>query len=305
MGKPLVFNIQKFSTHDGDGVRTTIFFKGCPVHCRWCHNPESQRFTRELVYYHGKCKNCGSCIAHCPTGANSFSAEGKLILDREKCIACGNCEDWCSYQAREIAGREYTVDELVKKATQDQIFYDQSGGGVTLSGGEVMAQDMDFIEALCKKLKREGVSIYIDTCGFAPYEHYRRILPYVDVFLYDIKLLDPEAHREWIGVDNALILENLVRLSEDGAKIYIRIPTIGKVNATEEFMNGVISFLKEHGIIPAQVALLPYHSIGSGKYKNLDRDYDEDSMTVPDKATMTLFQDMFIRNGYRNTIIGG
>ncbi len=305
MGKPLVFNIQKFSTHDGDGVRTTIFFKGCPVRCRWCHNPESQHFQKELIYYHSKCKNCGSCIRHCPTGANSISPEGKLVLDREKCIACGYCEDWCVYQAREIAGKEYTVDELVKEAKKDQIFYDQSGGGVTLSGGEVMAQDMDFVESLCKKLKREGIHINIDTCGHVPYEHFQRILPYADIFLYDIKLMDPEAHKEWIGVDNRLILENLVRLSRDGAKIYIRIPTIGKVNANEEFMNEVISFLKEHRIVPAQIALLPYHSIGSGKYVNLDRAYDEESMTVPDRKTMALFQNMFIQNGYQNTIIGG
>lgn len=305
MKTALVTNIQRYSTHDGPGVRTTIFFKGCPLSCRWCHNPESQRFQKEVFFYQNKCKSCGACAARCPNGANAVSGDGSILFDRTKCSGCGVCTDWCIYEARELAGREYTVDQLVKEAKKDLIFYDQSGGGVTLSGGEVMAQDIEFIEELCRKLHREGISVFIDTCGFAPYEKYKAILPYVDIFLYDIKALDTKVHKEWVGVDNALILENLKKLSADGAGLYIRIPTIGGVNANEEFMSGVISFLKENNIHPEQVSLLPYHNYGRTKYANLDRDYDEDSMLVPDDDQMTLFQNMFINNGFTKTTIGG
>lgn len=304
MKTAVVTNIQRYSTHDGDGVRTTIFFKGCPLSCRWCHNPESQDFKKELFFYENKCKNCGGCIPRCPSGANVIEA-GKLCFTREKCTACGNCTDWCIYEARELAGRDYTVQELVKEAKKDRIFFEQSGGGVTLSGGEVMSQDIEFLEPLCQALHREGLSVFIDTCGFAPYEKYERILPYVDTFLYDIKAMDSAVHKEWTGVENALILENLKKLSAVGANIYIRIPTIGGVNADEGFMQDVIDFLKEHNIHPAQVNLLPYHNYGRNKYASLAKEYDDDSMQVPSDEQMELFKNMFINNGFAKTNIGG
>ncbi len=303
MNQTLVFNIQRFSTHDGDGVRTTIFFKGCPVKCKWCHNPESQRFFPELITYKSKCTACGRCIPRCPNQCITME-DGKIVQDREKCTKCGKCTDVCLHEAREIAGKEYTVTELVKEAMKDRLFFERSGGGVTLSGGEVMSQDMDFVEMLCKRLWREGISVYIDTCGYAPYENFQRILPYVDTFLYDLKVLDPEEHKKYVGVDNALILENLKKLSRDGARIYIRIPTIGGVNATNGFMNGVIDFLRENGIVPAQVNLLPYHDIGKSKYANLDRGYDSDSMTVPSDDFMEHFKLLFEKAGYQVKIGG-
>ena len=291
-GKPLVFNIQKFSTHDGDGVRTTIFFKGCPLKCRWCHNPESQRYEKELIFHHNKCVVCGKCVVKCPQQANSI-VDGKLVFDRDKCTACGVCTDWCIKEAREIAGKEYTVDELVKEAKKDQIFYEQSGGGVTLSGGEVMAQNIDYIEQLCKRLHREGISVFIDTSGYTKYENLKRLIPFADVFLYDIKAIDSEEHKDYIGVDNALILENLVKLSNDGAGIYARLPIIGKVNATDGYINSVIRFLEDNHVKVQQVNLLPYHDIGKGKYASLDRPYDEASMAKPDKELMEHFKTMF------------
>ena len=159
--------------------------------------------------------------------------DGKVVMDREKCTACGVCTDWCLNNAREVAGKEYTIKELVKEAEKDRMFYEDSGGGITLSGGEVMVQNMDYIEELCRILYNKGYRVNIDTCGYAPYENFKRILPYVDTFLYDIKAMDPEVHKKFIGVDNALILENLKKLSDDGASINVRIPTIGGVNATE------------------------------------------------------------------------
>lgn len=304
MKTAVVTNIQRYSTHDGDGVRTTIFFKGCPLSCRWCHNPESQDFRKELFFYGNKCKNCGGCIPRCSSGANGME-EGRLVFDRSKCTACGSCTDWCIYEARELAGVDYTVEQLVKEAKKDRMFYEQSGGGVTLSGGEVMSQDIEFLEPLCRALHREGLSVFIDTCGFAPYEKYEKILPYVDTFLYDIKAMDSAIHQEWTGVENGLILENLKKLSAAGANIYIRIPTIGGVNADEGFMQQVIAFLKENNIHPAQVNLLPYHNYGRNKYASLAKEYDDASMQVPTNEQMEQFKELFINNGFAKTNIGG
>jgi len=302
---PLIFNVQKFSTHDGDGVRTTIFFKGCPLRCHWCHNPESQRYDKELMLHHHKCTACGSCVSRCPEGANQI-VDGKLFFNRALCTACGNCVDWCPTEAREIVGEEYTVDELVKEAKKDLIFYEQSGGGVTLSGGEVMdMKNFDFVVELCRKLHREGISVFIDTSGYAPYERFEKILPYVDVFLYDIKRITREEHIEYIGVDNALILENLKRLSDAGAGLYIRIPVIGGVNASPASITRAINFLKENNIKARQINLLPYHDIGKGKYAGLDRPYEDTKMLIPDKGEMEQFKTMFEEHGFSKVYIGG
>ncbi len=305
MGTPLVFNIQKFSVHDGDGIRTTIFFKGCPLRCRWCHNPESQHYEKELILHRHKCTACGMCLKKCPAGANEI-VDGKLVFRREKCTACGKCIDWCMAGARELAGKEYTVDELVKAAKKDLPFYEQSGGGVTLSGGEVMAaQDIGFVEELCRKLRREGISVFIDTSGFAPYEHFARVLPYVDAFLYDVKNIDPELHRENTGVDNTLILANLIRLSNDGAKIYLRLPVVDGKNGREESVEKLADFLRANHVRPYQINLLPYHDIGKGKYAALDRPYDEESMQVPPKERMEALKTMLENHGFHNIKIGG
>ena len=302
---PYIFNIQKFSTHDGDGVRTTIFFKGCPLRCMWCHNPESQHYYKELIFHQHKCAPCGRCVAKCKQGANSI-VDGKIVFDRSKCTACGVCTDWCITEARELAGKEYTVDALVKEAMKDKIFYEQSGGGVTLSGGEVMAsQHMDYVEEVCRKLHENGVSIFIDTSGYTDYKNLKRILPYVDVFLYDIKVMDPEDHKKYIGVDNSLILENLKKLSDEGAGLYIRLPIIQQVNATDEHIESVIHFLKENNIHARQVNLLPYHDIGKGKYASLDMEYHDDEMSVPVSELMEHFKSMFEEQGFNKVNIGG
>ena len=302
---PYIFNIQKFSTHDGDGVRTTIFFKGCPLRCMWCHNPESQHYYKELIFHQHKCTACGRCVAKCKQGANSI-VDGKIVFDRSKCTACGVCTDWCITEARELAGKEYTVDALVKEAMKDKIFYEQSGGGVTLSGGEVMAsQHMDYVEEVCRKLHENGVSVFIDTSGYTDYENLKRILPYVDVFLYDIKVMDPEDHKKYIGVDNSLILENLKKLSDEGAGLYIRLPIIQQVNATDEHIESGIHFLKKNNIHARQVNLLPYHDIGKGKYASLDMEYHDDEMSVPVSELMEHFKSMFEEQGFNKVNIGG
>lgn len=299
-----ITNIQKFSIHDGDGIRTTVFFKGCPLKCEWCHNPETQKFEKEMQVDREKCTGCGACAAVCPNGAIHME-EGRPILDAEACVLCGKCTRFCPTGAREVIGQEYTVKELVKELMKDQMFYEESGGGVTLSGGEVMSMDMDYLLAVAKELKRQDVTLTIDTCGFVPYEKFQELLPYVNTFLYDVKVMDPELHKKYMGTDNALILENLVRLAKDGARIYIRIPTVKEVNGNEENMKETIAFLQEHDIHPAQINLLPYHDTGSGKYRKLDMEYKGTDLHAPDKEEMEALAALFINAGYKNTKIGG
>lgn len=300
-----VTNIQKYSIHDGDGIRTTVFFKGCHLRCRWCHNPETQSFEKELQVDIPKCTGCGRCAAVCPEGAITISPGGKSVTDRGKCVVCGKCEAACLGNYRTVVGRDYTVDELVKICLQDLMFYEESGGGVTLSGGEVMAMDSGYIKELVRKLHREGVNVAIDTCGQAPYSNYEAIMPYVDTWLYDIKVMDDDKHREYMGTGNALILDNLKRLAAAGAKIYIRIPVVKEVNGDPEAMEAIIGFLKDNDIRPLQVNLLPYHSTGSHKYGKLGMDYPGAKLTVPADEEMQSFVRQWNDAGYGNVKIGG
>jgi pyruvate formate lyase activating enzyme len=299
-----ITNIQKFSIHDGDGIRTSVFFKGCPLKCEWCHNPETQRYEREIQYDPDKCTGCGSCVRVCPSHAVVLE-DGKPVTDRKACTLCGRCENFCPAGIREVVGKEYTVKELVRELMKDQIFYEDSGGGVTFSGGEVMTMDMDYILAAARELHRQDITLTIDTCGYVPYEKLESLLPYVDTFLYDVKVMDPEIHRKYIGTDNKLILENLVRLAKDGARIYIRIPVIREVNGNETNMKETIAFLKEHDIHPPQINLLPYHDTGSGKYPKLDMEYKGTDLHAPDREEMEGFVRLFVDAGFANTKIGG
>lgn len=300
-----VTNIQKYSIHDGDGIRTTVFFKGCHLRCRWCHNPETQSFEKELQVDIPKCTGCGRCAKACPEGAVTISPDGKSVTDREKCRVCGKCEAACLGNYRTVVGRDYTVDELVKICLQDLMFYEESGGGVTLSGGEVMAMDSGYIKDLVRKLHREGASVAIDTCGQAPYSNYEAIIPYVDTWLYDIKVMDDDKHREYMGMGNALILENLRRLAAAGARIYIRIPVVKEVNGDTGSMEAIIGFLKENDIRPLQVNLLPYHNTGSHKYGKLGMEYPGAELTAPDDEEMQSFVRLWNDAGYGNVKIGG
>lgn len=300
----LITNVQKFSIHDGDGIRTSVFFKGCPLKCEWCHNPETQRFEKEMQCDKEKCVGCGTCAKVCPNGAISME-NGKPEMKKDACTFCGKCVNFCPIGIREIIGREYSVKELIKELMKDQMFYEESGGGVTLSGGEVMAMDIDYILAIAKELKRQDVTLTIDTCGYVPYEKFQAILPYVHTFLYDVKVMDSKLHKKYIGVDNQLILDNLIRLAADGARIYIRIPTIKEVNGNEKNMKKTIAFLKEHDIHPAQINLLPYHDTGSGKYSKLDMEYKGTDLHAPEKEEMESFVRLFVESGFQNTKIGG
>lgn len=300
----LITNIQKYSIHDGDGIRTTVFFKGCPLQCRWCHNPETQVFGKQILVDLEKCTGCGSCASECPQQA-IVVRDKKAVTDWTHCKACGICTMYCLSNIREMAGKEYTVKALLKELAKDEVFYEESGGGVTLSGGEVLCMDMEFIEALAKGLNRKGITVTIDTCGFAPYDNFKRILPYTDTFLYDIKLMDSEKHKKFTGVDNRLILENLKYLSKDGARIYLRIPVIQGVNAELETMKEIIHWLSVNQIHAAQVNLLPYHDTGRNKYNRLGKQYEGEEYRTPSQDEMKAFMELFQNAGFHNTKIGG
>ncbi len=296
----LITNIQKCSVHDGPGIRTTVFFKGCPLTCLWCHNPETQRYTKDIMYSNEKCSLCGQCEKRCPNKAISIS-EKIVCTNLEKCDFCEKCMDFCVNNAREVIGKEYTVEELIKEVDKDKIFYEQSGGGVTLSGGEVMMQ-IEFVEAFVKRCRDKGISVVVDTCGYTSFENYKRILDYVDIFLYDLKLINSQKHEKFIGKPNKLIIENLQKLCEYGAKINIRIPLIEGVNTDEDNINETIKFLQSLNI--KEVNLLPYHDIGMHKYTKLNMFYKQEHMSKPSEKKVEEIKKVFEKYNY-HVKIGG
>lgn len=300
----LITSIQKYSIHDGDGIRTTVFFKGCLLKCLWCHNPETQCFKPELLCDRERCAGCGSCAAVCPQKAVKVQ-EGKMVTDQKLCNGCGTCVDYCNLNLREVAGKEYTISELVRELKKDEMFYEESGGGVTLSGGEVMMADMDYVVELAKRLDKMGISVTVDTCGQAPSENFERLLPYVDTFLYDIKTMDNDVHKKYMGMGNEQILKNLEYISSKGARIYIRIPVVREVNGSIEDMGAIIDYLKEKQIRVANVNLLPYHNTGSGKYEKLGLTYKGTDLHAPSNEEMEQFVTLFKESGFHNVKIGG
>lgn len=262
-----IFDIKHFAVHDGDGIRTTVFFKGCPLKCIWCHNPEGITRPKQLAYYAHKCIGCGECVSACE--AHSISDKGH-IFDRTKCDGCEKkdtpaCESLCLGGALKHYGRDVTVEDLMPSLLADVDFYKNSGGGVTLSGGECLAQ-ADFCAELLCALKEQGIHTAVDTCGLVPRESIEKVLPYTDIFLYDVKAIDGEVHKKCTGVDNALILENLRYLDSVGAKIEIRIPVVPRFNDGE--LKKIYDFLAPMKNITA-VKELKYHNLAGSKYDAL------------------------------------
>lgn len=277
--KAFISDIKHFAVHDGDGIRTTVFFKGCPLQCVWCHNPESIIFKPQSAIFENKCINCGECAAVCPSNAHKI-VENKHIFDRNLCILCGMCESVCLGDALKFYGKEMTVEELLPHLTEDRDFYESSGGGVTLSGGECLCQ-ADFCAELLKKLKKEGINTSVDTCGFVSKESIDKVIPYTDTFLYDIKAMDEDVHIKCTGRSNKIISENIKYIDSLGKSIEVRIPFVPEYNSDQ--IEKIAEFLKTLKNVKA-VKVLPYHNYAGSKYtalgmnntlpRNLPRDED-------------------------------
>lgn len=263
-----VFNIQPFSIHDGPGIRTTVFLKGCPLRCIWCANPESNLAKPQLLTYANKCTGCGRCVPACPKGAVSI-AEEKAVTDRKKCVDCGACVSKCPSDARELAGKEMSVEQVLAKVLEDRLFLEESGGGMTVSGGECLMHP-DFTEALLKAAKEEGISTAVESSCFASEEVIRRVFRYVDTPLLDIKHMDDAKHREFTGVPNEQILRNIKIIKQElGKPVVIRIPTIPGCNDSEENIAATAKFVAEELGTDVPVHLLPYHRLGEVKKESL------------------------------------
>ena len=292
----LIFDLKRFAVHDGPGIRTTVFLKGCPLRCPWCHNPEGVSTSPELSFLEHRCIGCGECAAVCPNHAHFFENQTHKY-DRSRCTACGKCAEVCLGGALRLYGRVESVDTLMPKLLEDREFYERSGGGVTLSGGEVLLQTA-FASELLARLCTEHIHTVVDTSGYAPWKAFERILPYTEMFLYDFKHPDDMSHRKVIGVSNRRILDNLKCLSESGKRIEIRIPVIPGFNDAPAVVLKMAEFLASLKN-PVAVRLLPYHDLARGKFHALGKRDTMPLVAPPDDETMKRISDCFRANGIR------
>lgn len=272
--KARIFNIQKYSIYDGPGIRTLVFFKGCPLRCRWCSNPESLERKYQIMCQHDLCMNCGQCTAVCPVGIHVMQGAQHTVNRSIDCIACGKCAEVCPKQALSVAGKDVTISEVLSVIEQDMSFYQTSGGGVTLGGGEATMQP-EFAAQLLQECKRLGIHTAIETSGYTPQEAILKMAESLDLFLYDIKHIDSDTHYSLTGVRNERILENLQELIRRRYNVKVRMPLIKGLNNDAETIRRTIEFLMPYRDRKnfQGVDLLPYHKLGVNKYKQLDKEY--------------------------------
>jgi len=278
-----IFNIQRYSIHDGPGIRTTVFLKGCPLNCWWCQNPESQLSGQEMVFWEDRCIGCGACSLNCPSGAIQMKNK-KPLTDKNKCNLYGECSRICPTQAREMIGKTMTTEVVIKEIEKDLVFYEESGGGVTFSGGEPLSQS-EFLEDLLDGCKEKKIHTTVDTSGYIPWEILNKIHSKVDLFLYDLKIMDSERHKKYTGLSNEIILENLKKLSSVHNNIFVRFPVIPGINDDYQNTREMGEFLSSLKV--AQVNLLPYHYIGVDKYKRLGKKYKLADIQPPSKEKLS------------------
>ena len=277
-----VLNIQRFCTRDGPGIRTTVFLKGCPLRCLWCHNPESQRRPAELLYDAEKCVSCLRCLPKCPNGCHSVE-NGRHLLSRTACVACGACvSPICS--ALELSGEEMTAEEVLAEVRKDRLFYENSGGGITLSGGEPLYQTAFCLELL-QRAKEDGLHVAIETCGFADAEQFRKTAEWVDLYLFDYKESDPERHEELTGAPLAPILRNLRQIDALGKETVLRCPIIPGINDRADHFRGIAALADSLRNV-REVVVEPYHTLGTGKYPRLGRSYALPDVPSPSEAAV-------------------
>ena len=303
MTKGTIFDIQRFSVHDGQGIRTNVFLKGCPLLCRWCCNPESQKAAAEIGYSPLLCIGCGNCGVVCPNGAVSVMETGQRKFNYELCLQCEEkpCVPGCCAKAVSLFGREMTVEEVMVEVDKDRDFYLNSGGGVTASGGEPLTH-ADFVAELLEACQIRGYNTAVETCGHVSFDHFEKVIPYVDEFLCDIKHTDVEKFREWTGGNLELILENLRKLAARGCRITARIPVIPGFNDDEAAIESICRFAVSIGLREAN--LLPYHRLGKTKYEKLGRVYEMGDTETPEEATMKRLLEVANSTGIRASIGG-
>jgi pyruvate formate lyase activating enzyme len=289
-----VFDIRKYSIHDGPGIRTAVFFKGCPLGCHWCHNPEGRNYHQELILHPARCILCDDCLKVCPNEAISRKNDA-IHINRTRCKISGECTVVCSAEALQMVGREMNVQQVMKEIESDRVFYEQSGGGVTFTGGEPLGQPR-FLAELLSTCQSNGLHTSLDTSGFCPWHVLDEVRTHVDLFLYDLKLMDETRHRNWTGVSNKSILANLRSLSEAGHKIIIRIPLIPGINDDEENLLQTATFLATLRDVP-EVELLPYHNIAEAKYAGLGMSYDLDKIHPVSNDQMHAYVDLLTSFG--------
>lgn len=287
-----VFNVQRYSVHDGPGIRTIVFLKGCPLKCRWCANPESQHLLPELALNHNKCigtKECSMCLDICENEAIQESDEGKVYILRDRCKNCTKCADTCPSRALNIYGKAISVNEVLKVVEEDSVFYSRSGGGITMSGGEPLVQPL-FACELVKEAKRRRMNTALETCGHTDWESLDNVCRHLNTIMYDIKSMDPEKHKEFTGVSNELILDNFKKLCANypSLSIVVRTPVIPGFNDTEEEIQAIIDFIKQFPQV--EYELLPYHRLGQPKYEYLGKEYPLPEVTLDNEKMKLLNQ---------------
>lgn len=284
MHSGLVFDTKRFSIHDGPGIRTTVFLKGCPLHCGWCHNPESQETDAEVMLRPDRCIGCGACIDACPEHAISSNGGGAVITDLGLCVRCGTCTETCYADARQRVGEEKTVEEVMAIIASDLSFYDESAGGVTISGGEPLLQK-DFALELLQACKLRDIHTVVDTSGAVSWRTIDRIRAYTDLFLYDLKHMDDAEHRKHTGAGNRRILENLHKLANCGADVVLRFAVIPGVNDSDENIRTLGEFAA--GLRRRYpVSILPYHAAAEDKYKRLNKTFQMEEIQAPEDERM-------------------
>lgn len=291
----LVFDTKRFAVHDGPGVRTTVFLKGCNLRCAWCHNPEGISPNPELLVRAERCISCGACLEVCPNGAHQVTATGERTYDRDLCEVCGRCVESCYAEALAMAGRRVAVDDVMAVVREDAAFYETSGGGVTLSGGEPLLQG-EFATAILRRCKAEGFHTAIDTCGHVRWKVIQEALPHVDLVLYDLKHISPQQHRQYTGASNRLILNNLRRLSGCGVPVEVRMPVIPTINDSREVVEPAAQFLGSLDNITA-VRLLSYHRLAGSKYHSLGQENSMPDVASPSKRQMRRIATWIRRHG--------